>query len=569
MTGRRPQRKGGIGKRLLVGALACAALAGCAGAARPVGSARPRETNPAPPFRFVDVTRRAGLRWLHHPCRTGRKYLPETMGGGGGFIDYDADGWLDIVLIDGYPLPGYRGPAPRHALFRNNRDGTFRDVTEEVGLKTREYGMGVAVADYDGDGWPDLYLTAVGKNRLYRNDRGVFRDVTDRAGVGDRRWSTGAAWVDVDGDGRLDLFVANYVQWSPERDLPCGSEQRRQYCPPYQYRPEAPALYRNRGDGTFEDISRRAGILGHPGKTLAVLPCDVNGDVRPDLFLANDTQPDVLLVNRGDGTFSNEALAAGVAVGTDGAPTGSMGVDAATILRDGRLALAVGNFVGQGMSLFVPVPGVDALLFENRKYEAGVAEATLPMSTFGLVFADFDLDGWPDLCLLNGHLDENLAVGERREPYRQMPQFFRNQGDGSFRRVSAGVEQPLVGRGLAVGDYDNDGRPDLLALENGGPARLWRNETEPAGHWLAVELEGRRSPRDGTGAVVTLHARDGRLTRFASTARSYLTANDPRVHFGLGWEGGARRLEVRWPSGEVQVLTDLPTDRAIRVREPE
>jgi enediyne biosynthesis protein E4 len=520
--------------------------------------------------RFAEVTRAAGLSWTHNPCRTGRKYLPETMGAGGGFLDYDQDGKLDILLINGAPLPGYRGPVPRHALYRNSGSGRFTDVTHQAGLSAREYGMGAAVGDYDSDGWPDLYLTAVGRNRLYRNDRGRFVDVTESAGVGDSHWSTGAAWVDYDRDGHLDLFVGNYVEWSPSTDLPCGSERERQYCPPYQYRGAPSTLYRNRGNGTFQDVSRQAGVLGHPSKTLAVTPCDANDDGWPDLHLANDTEPDVLLVNRQDGTFVDEAVSYGVAVGADGRATGSMGVDIAAPFNDGRSCIAVGNFVGQGLSLFCALPesGPERVFYENAQHEAGVAGPTRSMSTFGLCFSDIDLDGWLDLLALNGHLDENLAAARRGEAYRQLPQLFQNQRNGRFQDTarSAGLTSPMVGRALAAGDYDDDGRQDFLAFENGGPVRLWHNQTRPAGGWVGVELAGVRSPRDGAGAVVTLTGLRWTQRRLVSTTRSYLAVNDPRVHFGVG-SATLERLTVRWPSGVVDTVEAPPLNRYLRIEE--
>ncbi len=561
-----------------------AALLGLAGCAR-TGS---RDVLPpgALPFgepRFTEVTGRAGLIWTHHPCRRGKKYLPETMGGGGGFLDYDGDGRLDVLLVDGSPLPGYHGPGGRTCLDRNTGPPStglaaprFVDVTRDAGLTFREYGMGAAAGDYDNDGWTDLFLTGVGTARLFRNDRGRFVDVSRSARVATAGWTTGAAWIDYDRDGLLDLFVARYVRWAPGADPPCGAEGARQYCPPYQYVAEPPVLYRNSGEGTFADVSARAGVLGHSGKTLSVTPCDANRDGWPDLFLANDTEPDVLLLNDRRGGFRDVGIAAGVAVGTDGRATGSMGVDVGEAFGDGRLCVTVGNFVGQGMSIFAALPdrGGEEPLFENRKEETGLGDATRPLSTFGLLFTDADLDGWPDLVALNGHLDENLAAGERREPYRQPAQCFQNRRDGTFSELSrawapaSGVEAApaMVGRGLALGDYDDDGRPDLLTFENGGPVRLWRNETASAGSGLTVRLVGTRSPRDGTGATVTVRTGSGTQSRLAATARSYLATSDPRLHFGLGHERVAA-VTIRWPSGTVQELGNVPANRPLTATE--
>jgi len=522
--------------------------------------------------RFEDITSAAGIDWVHNPCRTGKKLLPETVGGGGGFLDYNHDGKLDILLINGAPLPGYSGPSPHIALYRNNGDGTFTDVTSQCGMDFHGYGLGAAVGDYDNDGWPDIYITALGGNHLYHNEHGHFRDETTRAGVGVRNFSTGAAWIDYDRDGRLDLFVGAYVDWSPQTDLPCGPPGARQYCPPNQYRGARPYLFRNRGDGTFEDVSAKAGVLGHPGKTLGVTVYDFNNDGWPDLYLANDTVPDVLLINNRDGTFSDQALAAGVALGDDGVATGSMGVDVGTPFNDGRACIAVGTFAAQELSLFVAsatAPSGTAL-FENRKREAGLAEPTRPMTTFGVIFADVDLDGRQDLIVLNGHIDDDpgLRVGQERVPYRQSPQLFQNLGNGTFRDVAskAGISTPLIGRALAVGDIDNDGRPDFLAFENGGPVHLWHNVTKPAGSWLGVELVGTRSPRDGTGAMVTISGDGWEQTRCATTARSYLAINDSRVLFGVGHQT-VHQLRVRWPSGMVTMLHNPPLNRYLHVNE--
>jgi enediyne biosynthesis protein E4 len=557
----------------IAGAAACWLLAFCAvngcapqkPIARPIASAADPSVVPT----LVDVTKSSGLAWRHEPCRSGRKYLPETYGGGGGFLDYDRDGDLDVLLINGAPLPGYKGPIPRHGLFRND-GGKFSAVKDLAGIRSPEYGMGAAVADFDNDGWSDVYLTSVGRNRLFRNEAGRFVDVTDRAGVGDPRWSVAAAWLDYDRDGRLDLFVANYVEWSPGGDLPCGGDGRKQYCPPYQYRGAPPTLYRNRGNGTFEDVSAAAGVRGHASKSLAATPCDVNGDGWVDLHIANDTEPSVLLVNQRNGTFSNSAISAGVSVGTDGTANGSMGVDTATPWNDGRLAFAVGNFVGQGLSLFATLgpPGPN-VLFENLKQEAALRDSTLPMSTFGTVFSDMDRDGWTDLLILNGNLDESLMTGQRNEPYRQLPQLFQNRRDGKFAEVgkAAGFEEPLVGRGLAVGDYDNDGSQDFLAFENGGPVRLWRNATPTRGGWIGVELQGSAAgPRDGTGATVTVKGSGWSQSRLVSTARSYLAVNDPRVHFGLGARQ-VESLEVRWPGGAVDTILSPALGEYLRIVE--
>ena len=563
-----------LSRRALVGSALIAALPGCSRIKRSIQPAGNRLVQGITPPIFEEVTHKAGISWVHNPCRTGKKYLPETVGSGGGFIDYNNDGFLDILLINGAPLPGYKGPVPSLALYHNNGDGTFIEVTRDVGLNVEEYGLGLAVGDYDNDGWPDIYFTTLGGNRLFHNDKGIFHDVTSQAGVGIHSFSTGAAWIDYDRDGHLDLFVGNYVDWSPQTDLPCGSQVDPQYCPPYQYRAARPYLFRNCGEGSFEDVSERSGVLGHAGKTLGVTIYDFDGDGWPDIYLANDTEPDVLLINNQKGSFTDQALAAGVAVGLDGNPTGSMGVDVSTPFNDGRAAIAVGTFAGQELSLFVQVPGASQgqALFDNQSAASGIANATQAVTTFGVAFADFDLDGWIDLLAMNGHIDndQSLSIGGIHVPYRQKLQLFQNHGDGTFHDVAeaAGLSLPLVGRGLAIGDFNNDGLPDLLTFENGGPVRLWRNVSAPAGSWLGVILTGSRSSRDGSGAMVTLYSPGCTQSRCATTARSYLSACDPRIHFGVG-NRIVERLEIVWPSGVKTVVNTPPLNRYLSVREDE
>lgn len=541
----------------------------CAGCSSP----KPTQTAAPPPtaapvtVHFADATSLAGITWAHNACRSGRKLLPETVGGGGGFLDFDRDGRLDILLLNGAPMPGYKGPAPRLALYRQEANGRFTEVSRSVGLDYDGYAMGIAVADYDNDGWPDIYITGLNRCALYHNEHGRFVDVTRKAGVAAGGFCTAAAWLDYDGDGRLDLYVARYVVWTPETDLPCGPEGARQYCPPYQYRSAPPILFRNRGDGTFEDVSRRAGILNHSGKTLAVVPCDINGDGWTDLYVANDTEPDLLLLNNRSGGFTEVGLTAALALGSDGLPTGSMGADIATPFRDGRQAIAVGTFAGQEISLFVQ-HGPNLAEFDNKKQDSLLADSTRDKTTFGLVFADFNLDGWPDLAVVNGHIDDDqsISVAGRSIRYRQPTQLFLNRHDGTFAAADAGITGEIVGRGLAAGDYDNDGKPDLLVFENGGPVRLWHNETRATGHWLGVQLIGKQSPRDGTGATVTIRGRGWTQSRFATTARSYLCANDPRIHFGLGGDT-PEELIVRWPGGHETRIATPPIDRYVTVTE--
>ncbi len=525
---------------------------------------------------FEDVTQQAGINWVHNPCLSGKKYLPETVGGGGGFIDYNNDGLLDILLVNSAPLPGYHGPVPSLALYHNNGDGTFTDVAREVGLHLSEYGFGAAVGDYNNDGWPDIYITTLNGNRLFRNDHGRFQDVTQQSGTSVARFTTSAMWLDVDGDGLLDLYVGNYVHWSPAIDLPCGPHNTRQYCPPYQFQGAPPILFRNRGDGTFEDVSAAAGVLNHASKTLGLALYDFDGDGKPDLYVANDTEPDLLLINGPNGIFKDIALPAGTALGADGSATGSMGVDVATPFNDGRPAILVGTFAGQEASLFlsqvdaVKTPGVP--LFVNMNAASGIALPTRTRTTFGAAFADFDLDGWQDILLVNGHIDNDptLVIGGSVVPYAQEPLLFRNLHNGKFADVTAasGLDVAMIGRGLAVGDYNNDGMIDMLAFDNRGAVKLWRNTTHNRGGWIGLRLHGKRSPADGTGAMVSVEGEVGLQRKMVASTRSYLTSTDLRVHFGTGGKR-VRSVEVRWPSGRVSLLTNPPVNQYLSIVEPD
>ncbi len=539
------------------------------------------QTNPhaigsqGPLPRFEDVTARAGINWLHNPCRTGKKLLPETVGGGGGFLDYNNDGNQDVILINGSSLPGYAGTSGKLALYRNNGNGTFTDVTRESGLDFKGYGFSVAVGDYDNDGWEDLYVTSLDGNRLYHNDHGHFRDVTSRSGLGLKGFCTCAAWIDYNRDGKLDLFVGSYVDWTAETDLPCGPKNARQYCAPNQYKGAQPHLFKNCGDSTFQDVTQAAGLHNLPGKTLGVAVADFNNDGWPDLFVADDTVANVMLINNRDGTFTDQALLAGVALADEGLATGSMGVDIGTPYNDGRTCIAIGTFAAQETSLFVSgdqdPQSHSVPLFENKKREYGLADLTQPMTTFGIAFADVDLDGNPDLILVNGHIDDDpdMKVKSGHVPYKQPIQLFLNSGSGSFKEVGqqAGLTGDIVGRGLAIGDFDNDGRPDLLVFENGGKVRLWHNRTEPHGNWIGVRLVGTKSPRDGTGAIVQILGPGINQSKCIGAARSYLASCDLRALFGVG-QKHVDRLIVKWPDGAETRIDKPIMNHYLTVTEP-
>ncbi|MGC8666809.1 MAG: CRTAC1 family protein [Chthonomonadales bacterium] len=527
--------------------------------------------NPQPPqregspIRFEDTTRQAGIHFERVNGAFGRKWMPETFGGGGAFVDYDNDGRPDLLLVNGdwWPGHGMKGPRPTLALYHNNGNGTFTDTTQAMGLKVSLQGMGVAVGDYDNDGWEDLYITAVGGNRLFHNQAGRrFEDVTASAGVADHGWSSSAAWVDYDCDGRLDLFVCHYVKWSPATDIFCGV-RFKEYCQPQEYAGEASRLFRNEGNGRFKDVSRRAGVLGGLGKALGVCVADVNGDGFPDLIVADDLVPNRLYVNNGNGTFTEEASAAGIAVDDAGRAHSGMGVDAAFDTDGGLLAVAIGNFNLEGMDLWRGSGG----LFRSVNRTAGVYDATYPYVTFGVLFADFDNDGYPDLFAANGHILDTVQLSNPGQTYPQPALVFRNLGDGTYRDVSRsagpGVTAPMVGRGLAQADVDGDGRVDLLEIANTGSPRFLVNRTGGRNHWLEVRLVGRSANRDGYGSLVEVRAGTKTQRMFAGRAGSYLSCSDRTVHVGLGSAGRVDAVVVVWPGGRREVWGPYPADQRL------
>jgi hypothetical protein len=547
--------------------------------------------------RFQDGTVAAGIQFRHHSGAFGRRYMVEAMGPGCAVFDFDGDGAFDLYFPNGTSLPsgratGTRRPAtappaavPLPALYRNDGAGHFIDVTRGSGLDIAFYGMGCAAGDYDGDGRTDLYVTAaLGPSRLFHNlGGGQFQDVTAAAGVGNEGdWGTSCAWVDYDRDGDLDLFVANYVRYRSLRDdLPCATAAGiRTYCLPLAYEPARCRLYRNDG-GRFRDVSQETGIGRVPGKSLGVLVEDVDADGWPDLLVANDTEPNFLFHNDGNGAgggprgrgtdvrFSERGLEAGLAVGESGAPRAGMGIDAADAGNDGRLCVAVTHFAGESLGFYREASD---RLFTDQAEAALVAAPTRAFLGFGVLFLDADNDGWEDLFVLNGHVYDNIRRIDPAQTHAQRPLLFLNRRDGTCAAAPAPgppFARPIVGRGAARADLDGDGRLDLVVTTNNGPAALWMNRTEGSGHWLTVHLAGRRSNRDGVGAVVRLTAGGVTQRRFVSSARGYLSASDLRPHFGLGAATRVDRLEVSWPSGARDVLRDVPADRVLTVREGE
>jgi hypothetical protein len=493
------------------------------------------------------------------------------MGGGGGFLDYNNDGLLDIYLVS-YTQPDTPGAkaSPRDALYRNNGDGTFADVTEAAGIDNRLAGMGLASADYNNDGYADIYVTGYGASRLYRNNRdGTFTDVTEKAGVGNKFWGAGAAFFDADADGHLDLFVCNYLDFDPTGKVPCDFFEGRPYCYISKFKGQPPVLYRNNRDGTFTDVSAKSGIAGHRAKGLGVVAFDYDGDGRADIFQANDSDPNFLFHNNGDGTFSEVALEAECALDPNGVVRGGMGVDAEDLDGDGYLDVFVTNF-SQQTNAFWHNNGDGT--FTETTYEMGLGKVSLPMSGFGTRFFDYNNDGLVDLFVHNGHPFEPIQKVFPETTYAEPPFLFENTGR-TMRDVAAehgaALKKHYLGRGLAVGDLDNDGDSDLLLLNAGEPPVLLRNDGGNRNNWLGLRLVGSKSNRDGVGARVTLKVGAARRVKQALGGASYLSASDTRLLWGLGGASKVDEVEVRWPSGALTKLKDLAPNRYLVIREEE
>jgi hypothetical protein len=535
------------------------------GAALPLLGGVRLEGQPSPGFGLVDVTQRAGIDFRHNSGAYGGKLLPETLGGGCAFLDYDADGWPDILLVNGMDWPGHRRQRSTLRLYRNNRNGTFSDVTKAAGLDLEMYGMGVAVGDYDNDGFPDLLITCVGQNRLFRNTgKGTFTDVTRASGLGGREaFSTSAMWVDIDRDGHLDLFVCNYVRWSAERDVFCSLDGRQKsYCTPEAYRGETCWLFRNRGNGTFEDVTATCGIFDSSSKSLGVALVDDDQDGWPDIFVANDTEPNKLYRNQRNGRFKDVALAAGVALNEDGKARAGMGVDVGDIDGSGRSAIAITNFEGEMIGLY---RAEAAGRFRDVATRAGVGQASRNRLGFGCVFADLDLDGDLDLVVANGHIDDTVRNIPGNVGHAQPPHLFVNDG-GSFRDVAAavggGFAQPRVGRGLACADFDRDGDVDLLLTTNNGPAVLFRNDQTAGNRSLRLRLIGVASNRDAIGAIVRIFHGGTSQQRTVRSGSSYLSQSELPLTFGVGRRDVVERLVINWPNGRTEEHRNVATGRA-------
>lgn len=527
---------------------------------------------------FTDVTKPAGLGAFRHETGAfGNVWMPETFGSGAAFIDYDGDGWFDILAVGGGHWSGH---AAEHVaavrLFRNEGDGTFTDRTREAGLYPHvAYGFGLSVADYDNDGDSDVFLATIDRNRLFRNDGGSFTEISAAAGLADRsEWSTSALFFDADNDGWLDLYVGNYVRWTPETDIWCTVDGRHKaYCSPRDYLGVGGRFYRNNGDGSFSDRTEAAGFGQAPGKTLGVAELDFNDDGWSDLVVANDTQRNLLYVNNGDGTFTEKGVVSGIAFDENGKARAGMGIDAGHVDGSGRVTVVIGNFSNEMAGVYQHVGNG---LFVDRAAALGIGMPSLPTLTFGVALYDVENDGDLDLWFANGHITEEVERLQDAITYRQPAQLFVNQGEGAFvPAVDAGgvLGQTFVGRGLAYADVDRDGDVDVLFTENGGPLRLWRNDLDPAGrsdaHYLRVRVEGRRASRDALGTRLVAVAGGRRQERRIRTGGSYLSQSETIATFGLGGARQVDTLYVYWPGGRKEVLTNIPAHREIRVIEGE
>ena len=525
---------------------------------------------PQPGFHFTDVTSSAGIHFRHNNGAYGGKLLPETLGSGCAFLDYDADGWQDILLVNSMDWPGHSHQRSTIKLYRNNRNGTFSDVTRSAGLNLEMYGMGVAVGDCNNDGFPDVLITCVGQNRLFRNTgKGTFVDATNSSGLAKRQaFSTSALWFDYDRDGLLDLFVCNYVKWSPQHDVFCSLDGRhKSYCTPEAYLGQTCWLFHNRGNGTFEDVTASSGIFDSSSKSLGAAMLDYDQDGWPDLLVANDTQPNKLYRNQRNGTFKDVAVEAGIAFSADGKARAGMGVDVGDFDNSGRPGVAITNFDNEMIGLY----RADAHgNFADIAVESGIGLPSKTTLGFGCAFADCDLDGSLDLIAVNGHIDDTVR-NVRNVGYAQSPQLFLNDARGKFNevgdQVGGGFSKPKVGRGLAIGDFDRDGDQDILMTTNNGPAYLFRND-QTAGHRSSrFRLIGTKSNRDAIGAQVKIFAGGVMQTRSVRSGSSYLSQSELPLTFGLGKGDRIERLVIDWPTGRSEEFKDLAAGRAYQVTE--
>ena len=526
---------------------------------------------PAQSITFADITAKSGIRFTHNNGAFGKKWLPETMGPGCAFIDYDNDGWPDILIVNGQDWPGHaKSGATTPKLYHNNHNGTFTDVTRNSGLGISLFGLGIAVGDYDNDGFDDVFITALGQSRLFHNNgNGTFKDVTTTAGLwGPNEFSTSAAWLDYDRDGKLDLVVSNYVQWSEKGDLKCTLDgEHKSYCTPESYKGTSARLWHNLGNGKFEDATKKAGFYDPTSKSLGIAILDYNNDGWPDILIANDTQPNKLYLNKKDGTFEERAVSAGIAFSEDGIARAGMGVDAADYDRSGHASLLITNFSNQMLSLY---HNEGNGLFVDEAPRSEVGRASLVTLGFGCFFFDYDNDGWPDIFVADGHIENEIERVQKRVTYAEPPHLFRNLGNGKFEevttKVGAAFAAPKVARGAAYADIDNDGALDILMTTNGGPVHLYRSQGV-TNQSLRMKLVGTKSNRDGIGAVVRVTAGGDKQWLTMKSGSSYLSQSELVLTFGLGSRSKADAVEVQWPSGQIDKLANVAAGQTVTIQE--
>jgi hypothetical protein len=526
------------------------------------------------PVQYTDIRKAAGITFVQDSTQTEEKYYLETMGTGVAWLDYDQDGLMDLYFVQAGATDAYKPARPlRSALYRNNGDGTFTDVTEKAGVGGEgHYGQGVAVGDFDNDGYPDLYVTGYGRAVLYHNNgNGTFTDVTAKAGVGDEgQWSTSAAWIDYDKDGYLDLVVTNYLDWTPKNNLWCGelAPGYRSYCNPGNYRGQKTRLYHNNRDGTFTDVSMKSGLGIPESKGMGVVVADFNNDGWPDIAIANDTWPNFLFINNHDGTFTESALIAGLAASEDGRYEAGMGIDAADVVGDGRMDVYITHL---DMELNRLYRNNGDGTFTDDTYASGIGNKAMLLSGVAAKFIDYDNDGWPDIVQANGAMVDNVKLYHSEVSYKEPLLMFRNLGNGHFEKVSDSLGpdfvRPIAGRGLATADFFNDGAVGLAVVDRGDYPVLLRNDGGNANHWLEVLLVGTKSNRDGLGSLLKLTSGEFVRIEQSKGGSSYMSASDPRIHFGLGKRTKIDSLVITWPSGHVDTLTNVPIDQIVAIKE--
>jgi len=558
-------------------ALALAAIAGAGILAFTLNVVQALSSQPSPisvPVRFTDVRQAAGIGFQQDATATDQKYYLETMGTGAGWIDYDQDGLLDLFFAQAAATDIYKPSRPlRSALYHNNGDGTFTDVTDKAGVGAEGlYAQGVAVGDYDNDGYPDLYVTGYGLSILYHNNgNGTFTDVSEKAGVANRgEWGASAGWFDYDKDGYLDLVVCNYIEWSPKNNLFCGEHRPgyRAYCHPDNYKGQKIKLFHNNRDGTFTDVSEKSGVGIPEAKGMGVVLADFNNDGWPDIAIANDTWPNFLFLNNKNGAFRDASFSSGVAASEDGKYEAGMGIDAADVDGDGWLDIYITHLDFELNRLY---HNNHDETFDDVTYASGIGNKAIFLSGVSMKFVDYDNDGWTDIFQVNGAMLDNIQLFHSEVPYREPKLMFRNLGHGKFDKVSEllgpDFMRPVAGRGCAAADFDNDGDIDLVVVDRGNYPELLRNDGGNANHWLEVKLIGTKSNRDGTGASLKLVSEGFAQYKQASGGMGYMSAHDPRIHFGLGQRKSIESLEIHWPSGATDKLTTLPIDQIITVKE--